>query len=226
VAEVETPIFDGESLALFGLRARFVGPGPRAGQVLLTWPAGEQQMFRLVDPAQPRAALLEARAAARYAGLRLLTADLPGGGLVLGTTTSWDAQNRLDLALVYLDDQGRVHETRVPQADAGTFAGAWVRGGRLVYARNPATRDAMALNLEVASLPLGAFDAPVAHPTLLYSGTVASWLGYIRLPWWPGPALLAYTAPDGRLHVVTYDGDVDMPLGTYLGGFPQAVGPP
>ncbi len=112
------------------------------------------------------------------------------------------------------------------EIDAGTFAGAWVRGGRLVYARNPATRDAMALNLEVASLPLGAFDAPVAHPTLLYSGTVASWLGYIRLPWWPGPALLAYTAPDGRLHVVTYDGDVDMPLGTYLGGFPQAVGPP
>jgi hypothetical protein len=226
VAEVETPIYDGESLALFGLRAGFLRQGPRTGQVLLTWPAGAQQMLRLVDPAQPRAPLLEARAAARYAGLRLLTADLPGGGLVLGTTTSWDAQNRLDLALVYLDDQGRVHETRVPQADAGTFAGAWVRGGRLVYARNPATRDAMALNLEVASLPLGAFDAPVAHPTLLYSGTVASWLGYIRLPWWPGPALLAYTAPDGRLHVVTYDGDVDMPLGTYLGGFPQAVGPP
>ncbi len=229
VAEVETPIFDGESLALFGLRARFVGPGPRAGQVLLTWPAGEQQMFRLVDPAQPRAALLEARAAARYAGLRLLTADVPGGGLVLGTTTDWDAQNRLDLALVYLDGQGRVHETRVAQAAAGAFQGAWVRAGRLVYARSPGARDATALNLEVQSLPFAGFDQPVAHPTLLYSGTVSTWLGYTTLPWWPGPALLGYTAPDGRLHVRTYDGDVDVPLGTYLGGFPLVdggTGPP
>jgi hypothetical protein len=192
----------------------FLAHGPRAGQVLLTWPDVGRQRLRLMDPAQPGRPLLDRTLSRLLPNLEVLADDPPDGGLLLGQLYVDPGTD--SSSVVYLDGGGAVREFTVPLPAGAQLAGAWLRRDRLVYATRNAPGDSDAFLYTFASLPL--HGDPVS-PVVLFSGRRSTATGDPPDPWWIGPRFFVYRDEGGHVFALSYDGRLRVPLEPGLAGF-------
>jgi len=199
------------------MAAVFFRTGPRAGQLAVSWSEWTGQHLRLVTPAAsgpPVDLLLTPRMTDIF--LWSYTADGAGGFLIGGLRAYPGAGAGTTLVYVDLGDSAHVFHLRAGLLDP--LWGAWVRGPWLIYAQGGAA-PAGEMATTLYRVPLAALDDPAPPITPLYATAPAMGAARPTLPWYVGPARLAYVTPAGALRTRRFDGTGDLALGADAVGF-------
>jgi hypothetical protein len=201
----------------FQVQIQVVDAGPRAGQVLVIWPADSGTVVRLVDPVHRDRPWYDIYLSQRQ-DARVLATDSADGGLILAASRVTAQSRRPDDRLVYIDPHDRATEIAESAGSPDQILAAWVRGDYLVYATGAGPNIGFGgpKRYIFRSLPRGQLTG---IPTVVYAATVDRLWPPLGPPWWAGADLLAYVTPDGELHGRSYDGHQDILLDTGVTAF-------
>jgi hypothetical protein len=201
----------------FQVQVEVVNAGPRAGQVLVIWPADSGMIVRLVDPVHVDRPWYDIYLSDRQAA-RVLTADTADGALLLVASRVTSPSRPPDDRIVYIDPYDQATEIAESAGGSDRVLAAWLRGGYIVYATGAGPNIGFGgpKRYIFRSLPRGQLTG---IPTVVYAATVDRLWPPLGPPWWAGADLLAYVTLDGELHARSYDGHQDVVLDTGVTAF-------
>ncbi|HUS13692.1 MAG TPA: hypothetical protein VM536_01625, partial [Chloroflexia bacterium] len=199
--------------APFVSAAGFLASGPRAGQMILTWPEGNRHRTRLFDPTQPTP-LADFTLDPLQDSLRFITQDPSTGALLFGWQEAVDPSAVGGIVLAHLDAGNHATVTHLELAAGSDLWNGWVREDRALYAVRNYDSALARYRYTLRSIPLGGLtgDDP---GTVVFSSTVALPPPGAGLPlptWHLGSQLLTYTTDSHELRARSYDGSLDFVL--------------